>query len=49
MKAPAKNNQLESAKDSIPNSLTLKTMQKAQKSIGLRKPIKNVEQFVKSL
>jgi hypothetical protein len=49
MKTPAKHNESKSSKDSIPNSLTLKTMEKANKGIGLGKPIKNIERFVKSL
>jgi hypothetical protein len=33
----------------VPNALTAKTIEKAHKGIGLGKPIKNINDFVKSL
>jgi hypothetical protein len=40
---------IKNAKNSIPNALTAETIEKAHKGIGLGKPIKNINDFVKSL
>ncbi len=40
---------IKSAKGTVPNALTLETIEKAHKGIGLGEPIKNIDDFVKSL
>jgi len=40
---------LKTTEDNIPNALTAETIEKAHKGIGLGEPIKNINDFVKSL
>ena len=40
---------VKSAKNKAPNALTVETIEKAHKGIGLDKPIKNINDFIESL
>jgi hypothetical protein len=43
------NDVVKNVKNNVPNALTAETIEKAHKGIGLGKPIKNIDDFVKSL
>ncbi len=40
---------METAAIKVPDKLTAETIKKAHKGIGLGKPIKNIDEFIKSL
>lgn len=41
--------QIKSKSSNIPNALTVKIIENAHKGIGICKPIKDIEKFVKSI